>query len=125
MHPIEPTGARQAESKVPNADLSRRPVASPESGECQGRLKNNRFDQARAWWASLSSLRRTGFLLGSAIYFGSYEYVHDFHVKHPLVGLCGVITMIVTGGVRAEFSPNQNPAFKVGHRITTWFSQLF
>jgi hypothetical protein len=45
----------------------------------------------------LSWRRRIAFLSGGALYFGSYEYVHDFGIKHPFIGVVGVVIMMIAG----------------------------
>jgi len=34
------------------------------------------------------------------MYFASYEYVHDFCIKHPYIALSGAITMFAAGCVK-------------------------
>jgi hypothetical protein len=58
--------------------------------------------KARSWWRALSLPRRAGFSLGALTYFASYEYVHDFGVKHPIAAAVGVALMIVSGGLGRE-----------------------
>ena len=52
---------------------------------------------ARDWWATLSLPRRIVFSAGVITVMLSYEYVHDFSVKHPLPALLGVLAMIFSG----------------------------
>lgn len=58
------------------------------------------YDKISAWWKQLSMHRRIAFAAGLMAYFCSYEYVHDFGVKRPLLAAAGVLVMIAAGGLR-------------------------
>ncbi len=69
------------------------------------------YSKAVRWWKQLSRPRRITFVAGLAAYFGSYEYIHDFGVKRPLLAAVGVLMMIATDVVRpAEAAPSTAPA---------------
>jgi len=54
------------------------------------------YRMAKDWLVSLSVLRRISFSAGVITFMLSYEYEHDFGVKHPLLALAGVAAMILS-----------------------------
>jgi hypothetical protein len=53
--------------------------------------------KAYEWFRKLPRWRKLGVLLGISLYFASFEYIHDFGVKHPVVAFAAVLTMILAG----------------------------
>jgi hypothetical protein len=55
------------------------------------------YRMTRDWWGGLSLPRRVLFSAGVITFMLSYEYEHDFGVKHPLLAFVGVVAMILSG----------------------------
>ena len=54
------------------------------------------YQMAKDWWEGLSLPRRVLFSVGVITFMLSYEYEHDFGVKHPLLAFVGVAAMILS-----------------------------
>ncbi len=82
-----------------NSDTSGPPGAEAKKGGLKQPPEDPRspYRMAKAWWVSLSPPRRVFFSAGVITFMLSYEYEHDFCVKHPLVALAGVAAMILSG----------------------------
>jgi hypothetical protein len=73
-------------------DSTNRPDSPDEDG----------FRKAYRWWVGLRAIRKAGFIAGVICFLASYEYEHDFGVKHPFVALAGVLLMIFSGTTRSS-----------------------